>query len=36
LPLTRQFVEAHGGKVELASKPGKGTEVRLYIPRAPQ
>ena len=36
LPLTRQFVEAHGGKVELESKTGKGTVVRLSIPRAPQ
>jgi signal transduction histidine kinase len=36
LPLTRQFVEAHGGKVELESKTGKGTIVRLSIPRAPQ
>lgn len=36
LPLTRQFVEAHGGKVELQSEPGKGTEVTLHIPRAPQ
>jgi signal transduction histidine kinase len=36
LPLTRQFVEAHGGKVELESAPGKGTSVTLCIPRAPQ
>ncbi len=36
LPLTRQFVEAHGGKVELDSAPGKGTSVTLTIPRAPQ
>ena len=36
LPLTRQFVEAHGGKVELDSAPGKGTRVTLTIPRAPQ
>jgi signal transduction histidine kinase len=36
LPLTRQFVEAHGGKVELESKLGKGTSVTLTIPRAPQ
>jgi signal transduction histidine kinase len=36
LPLTRQFVEAHGGKVELESTPGKGTSVTLIIPRAPQ
>ncbi len=36
LPLTRQFVEAHGGHVELVSEAGKGTLVRLHIPRAPQ
>jgi len=36
LPLTQQFIEAHGGKVELESKPGKGTTVTLAIPRAPQ
>jgi signal transduction histidine kinase len=33
LPLTRQFVEAHGGTVELESKKGKGTTVILTIPR---
>ena len=33
LPLTRQFIEAHGGRVELQSKKGKGTTVTLTIPR---
>lgn len=33
LPLTRQFIEAHGGNVELDSKKGKGTTVTLTIPR---
>ena len=33
LPLARQFVEAHGGKVELDSEVGRGTTVRLFIPR---
>lgn len=33
LPLTRQFIEAHGGSVELESKKGKGTTVTLAIPR---
>ncbi len=33
LPLTRQFVEAHGGTVELESKKGRGTTVILTIPR---
>jgi signal transduction histidine kinase len=36
LPLTRQFVEAHGGTVELESALGEGTSVTLNIPRAPQ
>ncbi|HEX3422915.1 MAG TPA: ATP-binding protein [Sphingomicrobium sp.] len=33
LPLTRQFIEAHGGTVELESKKGSGTTVTLIIPR---
>ena len=33
LPLTRQFIEAHGGAVDLESKQGKGTIVTLTIPR---
>jgi signal transduction histidine kinase/PAS domain-containing protein len=33
LPLTRQFIEAHGGTVELQSKKGKGTTVTIAIPR---
>jgi signal transduction histidine kinase len=33
LPLTRQFVEAHGGTVELESEKGKGTTVILTVPR---
>jgi signal transduction histidine kinase len=33
LPLTQQFVEAHGGTVELESEKGKGTTVTLSIPR---
>ena len=36
LPLTRQFIEAHGGKVDLVSAKGKGTTVTVTIPRAPQ
>jgi signal transduction histidine kinase len=36
LPLTRQFIEAHGGKVDLVSAKGKGTTVTLTIPRAAQ
>ena len=33
LPLTRQFIEAHGGTVELQSEQGSGTTVTLVIPR---
>jgi signal transduction histidine kinase len=33
LPLTQQFIEAHGGTVELDSEKGKGTSVTLTIPR---
>lgn len=33
LPLTRQFIEAHGGTIELESKKGKGTTVTMTIPR---
>ncbi|MEA1013379.1 sensor histidine kinase [Sphingosinicella sp. LY1275] len=34
LPLTKQFVEAHGGTVSLQSEEGKGTTVTLRLPRA--
>ncbi|MDQ4087560.1 MAG: PAS-domain containing protein, partial [Pseudomonadota bacterium] len=33
LPLARQFVEAHGGRVELHSQPGEGTTVIITLPR---
>ncbi|WP_343347264.1 ATP-binding protein [Sphingomicrobium sp. XHP0239] len=33
LPLTRQFIEAHGGRVELVSTEKEGTAVTLFIPR---
>ncbi|MGI4731677.1 MAG: PAS-domain containing protein [Janthinobacterium lividum] len=33
LPLARQFVEAHGGTIELVSEPGHGTLVTVEIPR---
>lgn len=33
LPLARQFVEAHGGTVEMVSEPGEGTTVTLRLPR---
>lgn len=34
LPLARQFVEAHGGRIELESELGVGTTVTLRLPRA--
>ncbi len=33
LPLTQQFIEAHGGSVEVESKKDEGTTVTLTIPR---
>jgi len=36
LPLTREIVEDHGGRVEIDSMPGRGTRVKLCLPvRAP-
>ncbi|PWG03637.1 sensor histidine kinase [Sphingosinicella humi] len=34
LPLARQFIEAHGGRLELESEIGSGTTVTLRLPRA--
>jgi len=36
LPLTRQFIEAHGGTVDLLSEPGLGTSVTIRLPREPR
>ncbi|WP_157216914.1 sensor histidine kinase [Flavisphingomonas formosensis] len=33
LPLTRQFVAAHGGTLDLQSKPGVGTTAIIRLPR---
>src|SRR5204862_183605 len=33
LPLAKQFVEAHGGRIELISEPGQGTLVTVELPR---
>ena len=33
LPLAKQFVEAHGGTIELLSEPGAGTLVTVELPR---
>jgi signal transduction histidine kinase len=32
LALTKQILEEHGGRIELASEPGKGTVARLQLP----
>lgn len=32
LPMAKQFMELHGGTLELASTPGKGTQVRIAFP----
>ncbi|MFQ5774294.1 MAG: PAS-domain containing protein [Kiloniellaceae bacterium] len=35
LPLTKTLVELHGGSLWIESEPGKGTTVRIHLPRAP-
>jgi signal transduction histidine kinase len=32
LPIVQRIVEAHGGRLELESKPGVGTTARVLIP----
>jgi signal transduction histidine kinase len=32
LPIVRQLVEAHGGRVEVHSVPGEGTRMRVILP----
>lgn len=34
LPITKRLAEVHGGKIEIDSKPGKGTEVTVHLPYA--
>lgn len=34
LYITQEIVRAHGGRVELESEPGVGTEVRIVLPEA--
>jgi signal transduction histidine kinase/PAS domain-containing protein len=34
LPLARQFVEAHGGKLSLMSEVGEGTAISIELPRS--
>lgn len=35
LPLSRQFVELHGGRLVIVSTPGRGTVVRVHLPLDP-
>lgn len=35
LHITRSLVEAHGGRIRLASEPGQGTTVWIRLPRDP-
>jgi nitrogen fixation/metabolism regulation signal transduction histidine kinase len=32
LPLCREIVEAHGGRLSIESQPGRGTTVRCFLP----
>jgi len=34
LAIAQTIVDAHGGRIELASRPGEGTRVSLWLPRA--
>ena len=36
LSIARNLVEAHGGRIEIESAPGRGTEVRFTLPRTPR
>jgi len=36
LPLVKNIVEAHGGRVSLTSRPGQGTVVSLTLPAGPE
>jgi signal transduction histidine kinase len=36
LPIARQIVERHGGKIELESSEGQGTTFRIRLPRHPR
>jgi len=35
LAMAANVLEAHGGKLEIQSSPGQGTEVSLLLPQAP-
>lgn len=33
LPIARKIIEAHGGSIDVSSRPGAGTTFKLYLPR---
>ena len=33
LAITRRIIEEHKGRVEVKSKPGEGTTIRVYLPK---
>ncbi|HEY0606094.1 MAG TPA: ATP-binding protein, partial [Herpetosiphonaceae bacterium] len=35
LAITKSFVEAHGGRVQVDSTPGQGSTFHVYLPVAP-
>ena len=34
MPLVKKIMDLHGGEIEIDTTPGRGTAVRLIIPRA--
>ena len=35
LPTARRLIEAHGGRIEVFSQPGKGTDITIILPADP-
>jgi signal transduction histidine kinase len=33
LPIARKIIEAHGGSIDVTSRPGAGTTFKIYLPR---
>jgi two-component system, OmpR family, sensor kinase len=36
LPIVRELVHAHGGRVDVSSTPGVGSTFRVTLPREPE